>query len=116
MMRAAAVFLAVLLLAAWSPDDLPSYVKIYPGAQVISTEIHGKTHVVDFVTHDSPAEVAAFYNGVAASNQFMRVMDQRMIGSGQRVLVFQRALSTSSSGLSITIGRKGSETLVSLDY
>lgn len=116
MLKYVALFLLGIFFTAGSSSELPSYAKIYPGGRVISTQDAGSSHVVDYVTDASEDEVVQFYKAQGAANQLIRTMDNTMGGSGQHALAFQRKLSTNSAGFSVTIGRKGSQTLVTLTY
>lgn len=106
-----------LTIGKQMPANLPSYVVLYPGANVTATmDLAGKGGMLGFTTTDSPDAVATFYKGVASKASLDVGMDSTT-GEGtsvNRVLTFAQKDTKRSLMVAATV--ENGLTNVSLTY
>ncbi len=90
-----------------APENLPAFVKLYPGAKVTASTTTPKGGLVTMETNDTPDKVIDFYKQGAAGAGLTVQMDSSAMGgqSASRVVVFgppETNGTTPSTGNSLT--------------
>ncbi|MFO1015699.1 MAG: hypothetical protein U1E50_18240 [Caulobacteraceae bacterium] len=100
------------------PANLPSWLKVYPGADVKAGAVLGQGGMISFESNDSPDKIVAFYKDIAQANHIDVQMDSSQMqgnATGDRAISFQAA-APSKLNFTLTIATRNGHNEVGILY